>query len=138
MSWSFTSLLGMFYNILSRNTNVFHSLVRILKTPQNVNGSIFDFIFRSFCSSRERSVNLSSSLNSLEKSQGDLENKLGSIQDQHQQDASKLKIQLTQAESRTKDLQKEVQATEDHPDLLLKLSCQNAQHINHFYSARMH
>ncbi len=119
----------MFYNILSRDTNVFHSLVRILKTPQNVNGSIFDFIFRSFCSSRERSVNLSSSLNSLEKSQGDLENKLGSIQDQHQQDASKLKIQLTQAESRTKDLQKEVQATEDHPDLLLKLSCQNAQHI---------
>lgn len=63
---------------------------------------------------------MSSSLNALEKSQGDLENKLGSIQDQHQQDASKMKIHLVQAESRTRDLQKEVQATEDHPDLLLK------------------
>lgn len=64
-------------------------------------------------SSRERSANLSSSLNALEKSQGDLENKLGSIQDQHQQDASKLKIQLAQAESRTRDLQKEYDDTQD-------------------------
>lgn len=30
------------------------------------------------------------------------------MQDQHQQDASKLKVQLTQAENRTKNLQKEV------------------------------
>lgn len=52
-----------------------------------------------------------SSLNDLEKSQGDLANKLGSIQDQHQQDASKLKVQLSQAESRTRDLQKEVRST---------------------------
>ncbi|XP_056092291.1 sarcolemma associated protein a isoform X4 [Rhinichthys klamathensis goyatoka] len=58
-------------------------------------------------SSRERSETLCSSLNDLEKSQGDLANKLGSIQDQHQQDASKLKVQLSQAESRTRDLQKE-------------------------------
>ncbi|XP_058646533.1 sarcolemma associated protein a isoform X6 [Onychostoma macrolepis] len=64
-------------------------------------------------SSRERSANLSSSLNALEKSQGDLENKLGSIQDQHQQDASKLKIQLAQAENRTRDLQKEYDDTQD-------------------------
>lgn len=129
----------MFYNILFHASNLFHSLVHFLKTPQNVNSTIFYFIFRSlFRSSRERSATLSSSLNALEKSQGDLENKLGSIQDQHQQDASKLKIQLSQAESRTRDLQKEVQATEDHPDLLLKLSCQNAQHVNYFYSARMH
>lgn len=54
---------------------------------------------------------MSSSLNALEKSQGDLENKLGSIQDQHQQDASKLKVQLAQAETRTRDLQKEVRST---------------------------
>lgn len=63
-------------------------------------------------SSRERSATLSSNLNALEKSQGDLENKLGSIQDQHQQDASKLKIQLAQAESRTRDLQKEYDDTQ--------------------------
>ncbi|KAK2874795.1 hypothetical protein Q8A67_021948 [Cirrhinus molitorella] len=64
-------------------------------------------------SSRERSATLSSSLNALEKSQGDLENKLGSIQDQHQQDASKLKVQLSQAESRTRDLQKEYDDTQN-------------------------
>ncbi|XP_059384988.1 LOW QUALITY PROTEIN: sarcolemmal membrane-associated protein-like [Carassius carassius] len=64
-------------------------------------------------SSRERSVTLSSSLNALEKSQGDLENKLGSIQDQHQQDASKLKIQLVRAEGHTRDLQKEYDDTQN-------------------------
>ncbi|XP_016373834.1 sarcolemmal membrane-associated protein-like [Sinocyclocheilus rhinocerous] len=64
-------------------------------------------------SSRERSATLSSSLNALEKSQGDLENKLGSIRDQHQQDASKLKIQLAQAESHTRDLQKEYDDTQN-------------------------
>ncbi|XP_050978315.1 sarcolemma associated protein a isoform X2 [Labeo rohita] len=63
-------------------------------------------------SSREQSATLSSSLNALEKSQGDLANKLGSIQDQHQQDASKLKIQLAHAESRTRDLQKEYDDTQ--------------------------
>lgn len=62
-------------------------------------------------SSREQSATLSSSLNTLERSQGVLENKLGSMQDQHHQDASKLKVQLAQAESRTRDLQKEVQST---------------------------
>ncbi|XP_067288449.1 sarcolemma associated protein a isoform X5 [Pseudorasbora parva] len=64
-------------------------------------------------SSRERSATLSSSLNALEKSQGDLANKLGSIQDQHQQDASKLKVQLAKAESRTRDLQKEYDDTQN-------------------------
>lgn len=59
-------------------------------------------------SSKEQSATLSSNLNALEKSQGDLENKLGSIQDQHQQDASRLKVELAQAETRTKSLQKEV------------------------------
>ncbi|XP_051967064.1 sarcolemmal membrane-associated protein-like isoform X4 [Xyrauchen texanus] len=64
-------------------------------------------------SSREQSATLSCSLNALEKSQGDLENKLGSIQDQHQQNASKLKIQLAQAEDRTRDLQKEYDDTQN-------------------------
>nr|XP_055039216.1 sarcolemma associated protein a isoform X6 [Misgurnus anguillicaudatus] len=63
-------------------------------------------------SSREQSATLSSTLNAMERSQGALENKLGSIQDQHQQDASKLKIQLDQAESRTRDLQKEYDDTQ--------------------------
>ncbi|XP_057217542.1 sarcolemma associated protein a isoform X4 [Triplophysa rosa] len=63
-------------------------------------------------SSREQSATLSSSLNSLEKSQGVLENKLDSMQDRHQQDASKLKVQLAQAESRTRDLQKEYDDTQ--------------------------
>ncbi|KAA0707538.1 Sarcolemmal membrane-associated protein [Triplophysa tibetana] len=63
-------------------------------------------------SSREQSATLSSSLNSLEKSQGVLENKLGSMQDRHQQDASKLKVQLAQADCRTRDLQKEYDDTQ--------------------------
>uniref|UniRef100_A0A9J7ZB33 Sarcolemmal membrane-associated protein n=1 Tax=Cyprinus carpio carpio TaxID=630221 RepID=A0A9J7ZB33_CYPCA len=61
----------------------------------------------------ERSATLCSSLNALEKSQGDLANKLGSIQDQHQQDASKLKVQLARAESHTRDLQKEYNDTQN-------------------------
>uniref|UniRef100_A0AAR2KD33 Sarcolemmal membrane-associated protein n=1 Tax=Pygocentrus nattereri TaxID=42514 RepID=A0AAR2KD33_PYGNA len=62
--------------------------------------------------SREQSATLSCSLNALEKSQGDLESKLGSMQDQHQQDASKLKVQLAQAENRTRSLQKEYEDTQ--------------------------
>ncbi|XP_060766060.1 sarcolemma associated protein a isoform X8 [Neoarius graeffei] len=62
--------------------------------------------------SREQSATLSSSLNALEKSQGDLENQLGSIQNQHQQDASRLKVELAQAENRTKNLQKEYEDTQ--------------------------
>ncbi|XP_017305811.1 sarcolemma associated protein a isoform X8 [Ictalurus punctatus] len=63
-------------------------------------------------SSREQSATLSSNLNALEKSQGDLENKLGSMQDRHQQDASRLKVELAQAENRTKNLQKEYEDTQ--------------------------
>ncbi|XP_030633106.1 sarcolemma associated protein a isoform X6 [Chanos chanos] len=63
-------------------------------------------------SSREQSATLSCSLNALEKSAGDLENKLGSMQDQHQQDASKLRTQLAQADTRTKSLQKEYEETQ--------------------------
>ncbi|KAF4093939.1 hypothetical protein AMELA_G00007150 [Ameiurus melas] len=62
-------------------------------------------------SSREQSATLSSNLNALEKSQGDLENKLGSMQDRHQQDASRLKVELAQAENRTMNLQKEYEDT---------------------------
>ncbi|GAA6078794.1 sarcolemma associated protein a isoform X3, partial [Tachysurus ichikawai] len=63
-------------------------------------------------SSREQSATLSSSLNALEKCQGDLEIKLGSMQNQHQQDACRLKVELSQAECRTKDLQKEYEDTQ--------------------------
>uniref|UniRef100_A0A8B9JHQ5 Sarcolemmal membrane-associated protein n=1 Tax=Astyanax mexicanus TaxID=7994 RepID=A0A8B9JHQ5_ASTMX len=60
----------------------------------------------------KQSATLSCNLNALEKSQGDLESKLGSMQDQHQQDACKLKVQLAQAEDRTKNLQKEYEDTQ--------------------------
>ncbi|KAJ8259886.1 hypothetical protein GJAV_G00174570 [Gymnothorax javanicus] len=63
-------------------------------------------------SSREQSAFLSSSLNALEKSQGVLESKLGSMQDQHVQDAGKLKSQLAQADSRTQSLQREYEETQ--------------------------
>uniref|UniRef100_A0A671RH10 Sarcolemmal membrane-associated protein n=1 Tax=Sinocyclocheilus anshuiensis TaxID=1608454 RepID=A0A671RH10_9TELE len=82
-------------------------------TPSVIGSQSLTIFLSLFCSSRERSATLSSSLNSLEKSQGDLENKLGSIRDQHQQDASKLKIQLAQAESHTRDLQKEYDDTQN-------------------------
>ncbi|XP_062400671.1 sarcolemma associated protein a isoform X5 [Sardina pilchardus] len=63
-------------------------------------------------SSREESATLSSSLNALEKSQGDLQSRLGSMQDQHLQDASVLQRQLAQADSRTKNLQTEYEETQ--------------------------
>ncbi|KAI1890361.1 hypothetical protein AGOR_G00152940 [Albula goreensis] len=63
-------------------------------------------------SSRQQSASLSHSLDALERSQGDLETKLGSMKDQHLQDASKLKTQLAQADSRTKNLQKEYEETQ--------------------------
>uniref|UniRef100_A0A8C2KZG1 Sarcolemmal membrane-associated protein n=1 Tax=Cyprinus carpio TaxID=7962 RepID=A0A8C2KZG1_CYPCA len=106
-----SQLQGMFYSILFQDMNLFHSLVHFLRRHRML---IFDFIFLSlFLSSRERSATLCSSLNALEKSQGDLANKLGSIQDQHQQDASKLKVQLARAESHTRDLQKEYNDTQN-------------------------
>ncbi|XP_031424363.1 sarcolemma associated protein a [Clupea harengus] len=63
-------------------------------------------------SSREESATLSSSLNALEKSQGALQSRLGSMQDQHLQDASMLKNQLAQADSHTKSLQREYEDTQ--------------------------
>ncbi|XP_028853494.1 sarcolemma associated protein a isoform X1 [Denticeps clupeoides] len=63
-------------------------------------------------SSRQQSATLTCSLDALEKTQGDLETKLGSMRDQHLQDASKLKTQLAQADSHTQSLQKEYEDTQ--------------------------
>uniref|UniRef100_A0A8C7ZJP0 Sarcolemmal membrane-associated protein n=1 Tax=Oryzias sinensis TaxID=183150 RepID=A0A8C7ZJP0_9TELE len=51
---------------------------------------------------------LSSSLESLEKREEVLQDKLGSLENQHMQDASRLKSQLDQAQARTHTLQREV------------------------------
>ncbi|XP_031705628.1 sarcolemma associated protein a [Anarrhichthys ocellatus] len=59
-------------------------------------------------STREQSLVLSSSLESLEKREEDLQDKLGSLENQHLQDASKLKSQLDQAQAHTHTLQREV------------------------------
>lgn len=60
------------------------------------------------CSTREQSLVLSSSLESLEKREEVLQDKLGSLENQHLQDASRLKSQLDQAQARTHTLQREV------------------------------
>lgn len=60
------------------------------------------------CSTREQSLVLSSSLVSLEKREEVLQDKLGSLENQHLQDASRLKSQLDQAQARTHTLQREV------------------------------
>lgn len=59
-------------------------------------------------SSKEQSQVLSSSLESLEKREEVLQDKLGSLENQHLRDASRLKSQLDQAQARTHTLQKEV------------------------------
>ncbi|XP_071190728.1 sarcolemmal membrane-associated protein-like, partial [Salvelinus alpinus] len=63
-------------------------------------------------SSREQTASLNSSLQLLEKSRGEMQSRLGSLQDQHLQDANKLQSQLTQAASRTQSLQKEYEDTQ--------------------------
>lgn len=62
----------------------------------------------SVCSTREKSQVLSSSLESLEKREEVLQDKLGSLENQHLQDASRLRTQLEQAQAHTHTLQKEV------------------------------
>uniref|UniRef100_G3NI40 Sarcolemmal membrane-associated protein n=1 Tax=Gasterosteus aculeatus aculeatus TaxID=481459 RepID=G3NI40_GASAC len=59
-------------------------------------------------STREQSLVLSCSLESLEKREGVLQEQLGSLENQHLQDASKLKSQLDQAQTHTHTLQREV------------------------------
>lgn len=60
------------------------------------------------CSTREQSLVLSSSLESMEKREEVLQDKLGSLENQHLQDAGRLKSQLDQAQARTHTLQREV------------------------------
>uniref|UniRef100_A0A3Q2US27 Sarcolemmal membrane-associated protein n=1 Tax=Haplochromis burtoni TaxID=8153 RepID=A0A3Q2US27_HAPBU len=64
------------------------------------------------CSTREKSLVLSSSLESLEKREEVLQDKLGSLENQHLQDASRLKSQLDQAQAHTHTLQKEYEDTQ--------------------------
>ncbi|XP_031681699.1 sarcolemma associated protein a isoform X4 [Oncorhynchus kisutch] len=63
-------------------------------------------------SSREQTASLNCSLELLEKSQGEMQSRLGSLQDQHLQDANKLQSQLAQAASRTQSLQREYEDTQ--------------------------
>lgn len=60
------------------------------------------------CSTKEHSQVLTSSLESLEKREGDLQDKLGSLENQHVRDASRLRVQLDQAQAHTHTLQREV------------------------------
>ncbi|XP_041744383.1 sarcolemmal membrane-associated protein-like isoform X2 [Coregonus clupeaformis] len=50
---------------------------------------------------------------SLKTSQGEMQSRLGSLQDQHLQDANKLQTQLAQAASRTHSLQREYEDTQN-------------------------
>ncbi|MBN3283589.1 SLMAP protein, partial [Polyodon spathula] len=62
-------------------------------------------------SSRQHSVELTSTLSVLEKTRRDLESEAGVLKEKHQQDASGLKAQLAEASNRTKGLQKEFEET---------------------------
>lgn len=83
-------------------------------------------------STRQQSQVLSSSLESLEKREEVLQDKLGSLENQHLQDASRLKSQLDQAQARTVTLQKEVLAQTCF--LLLSRSRQNVESTRLFVS----
>ncbi|XP_066554343.1 sarcolemma associated protein a isoform X12 [Amia ocellicauda] len=63
-------------------------------------------------SSREHSAMLSNNLSALEKTQEDLQSKIGAMTVQHQQDAGTLKTQLAEADSRTMSLQREYEDTQ--------------------------
>ncbi|XP_061544532.1 sarcolemma associated protein a isoform X6 [Phycodurus eques] len=64
------------------------------------------------CSTRAQSLFLSSSLESLEKRDEVLRGKLGSLENRHLQDESRMKIQLDRAQDRTHTLQKEYEDTQ--------------------------
>ncbi|XP_045547952.1 sarcolemmal membrane-associated protein isoform X2 [Salmo salar] len=64
-------------------------------------------------SSREQTASLNRSLQLLEKSQGEMQSRLGSLQDQHHLDANVLQTQLAQAASRTQSLQREYEDTQN-------------------------
>lgn len=75
---------------------------------QRVNLQLRLYVCLPVCSTKEHSQVLTSSLESLEKREGVLQDKLGSLENQHVQDASRLRMQLDQAHAHTHTLQKEV------------------------------
>ncbi|KAG2470385.1 SLMAP protein, partial [Polypterus senegalus] len=62
--------------------------------------------------SHKHSVELTSNLGVLQKTHKDLENKIGAMEEQHQQDASGLRNLLAEADSRAETLQKEYEETQ--------------------------
>lgn len=60
------------------------------------------------CSSQQQSLALTSDLSVLELTRKELENKMGSLKEQHQRDATSLKTLLNEAENQAKDAQNEV------------------------------
>lgn len=60
------------------------------------------------CSCKKQSTGLSNTVQTLEKTQADLQMRLSALQDEHQRDTSQLNNQLDQSTNRTKELQKEV------------------------------
>lgn len=62
-----------------------------------------------FYSSQQQSLALSSDLSVLELTRKELENKMGFLKEQHQQDATGLKTLLNEAENQAKDAEKEVE-----------------------------
>ncbi|XP_041702701.1 sarcolemmal membrane-associated protein [Coregonus clupeaformis] len=67
---------------------------------------------KDLASSLAQSAELSSSLKALEHHQGEMEKRLGALQEQHLQDNTKLQSQLDQSDGRTKDLQREYEETQ--------------------------
>uniref|UniRef100_A0A8C8RUP6 Sarcolemmal membrane-associated protein n=1 Tax=Pelusios castaneus TaxID=367368 RepID=A0A8C8RUP6_9SAUR len=67
---------------------------------------------RELHSSQKQSLALTSDLGVLEMTRKELENQIGSLKEKHQHDAASLKILLTKAETRAKDVQKEYEKTQ--------------------------
>ncbi|KAL8212533.1 UNVERIFIED_CONTAM: hypothetical protein K2H54_050111 [Gekko kuhli] len=62
--------------------------------------------------SQQQSLALTSDLSVLELTRKELENKMGSLKEQHQRDATSLKTLLNEAEKQAKDAQKEYEKTQ--------------------------
>lgn len=90
-------------HILPLTNSVFEMLC-----SQRVNLQLRLYVCLPVCSTKEHSQVLTSSLESLEKREGVLQDKLSSLKNQHVQDASRLRMQLDQAHAHTHTLQKEV------------------------------
>ncbi len=137
MSWSFTSLLGMFYNILSRDTNVFHSLVRILKTPQNVNGINLWLYFPFFLQLQraEREFEQQPELS------GEIPGRPGEINwAQYKTSTNRTLANWRSSWLKPKAAPKTCRKRYKQPKTTQAFYWNSAakMHINHFYSARMH